>query len=396
MARVNKPQLTNYSNIYEVQNSTNKKEYIATWTQNGRQYPQKNLTKLFGATTAKQAADKLNEIKVLIARGEDPFAKDNKSDLKKSFTDLVLDEIKNRDGSKDYKYIQEKIYMKHIAPVIGKKKLEQIDMITIHDLFNRLQKTESPDTIINLKKTINPTLDYAVDEGLIDKNPLNARKVKKLTKKSKAKGKVPLKHRLVGLDDSRYIETARQLYNAALNFTKENVGITQGKIPDKELQIAFLFVIMTGRRRSEMLKVKYSDITPYGTVKTRFETTKTGVLEEYPLPKEVLDRLDKKKEGYIVPSLTANTYGDYFRKLIDKLELPLHDDMKIRGHDTRNLFLTIMSKETKNPFLCDTALSHSTSQYKMLLTYYEPDLQDYIELFEHYWDLLRGKRNLSK
>jgi len=392
MARINKLALTGYKNIYEVQSGANKKEYVATWTQNGRQYPQKNLTKLYGATTAKQAADKLNEIKVLIARGEDPFAKNGKSDLKKSFTDLVLQEIQDRLVGEDYRYIQKKIYMKHIAPIIGKKKLEQIDMNTIHDLFSKLQKTESAYTIIDLKKTINPTLDYAADEGLIDKNPLSTRKVKKLTKKSKALGKIPLKHRLVGMDDSRYIETAKILYNAALNFTKVSIGITQGKIPDIELQIAFLFVIMTGRRRSEMLNVKYSDITPYGTVKTRLETTKTGVLEEYPLPKEVIDRLGKKKEGFIVPSLTVSTYSDYFGKLIDSLELPLHNDMKIRGHDTRNLFLTIMSKETKNPFLCDSALSHSKSQYKMLLTYYEPDLQDYIELFEQYWELLRGKK----
>lgn len=393
MARTNKPLRTKYKNIYEVQNNANKKEYLATWTQKGRQYPQKNLTKLFGATTAMQAANKLDEIKVLIARGEDPFAKDNISDLKKSFTELVIKEIQDRQGSPEYKYIQEKIYMKHIAPIIGKKKLEEIDMNIIHDLFKKLQKTETDGTVINLKKTINPTLDYAVDEGLIEKNPLNTRKVKKLTKKTKSLGKVPLKHRLVGMDDSRYIETARKLYNAALNFTKESAGVSQGKIPDIELQIAFLFVIMTGRRRSEMLNVKYSDITPYGTVKTRFETTKTGVLEEYLLPKEVLERLDKKKEGYIVPSLTKSTYGDYFRKLIDNLELPLHNNMKIRGHDTRNLFLTIMSKETKNPFLCDTALSHSTSQYKMLLTYYEPDLQDFIELFEHYWDILRDQKS---
>jgi len=392
MARLNKPIPTKYKNIYETTNNSNKTEYLATWTQKGRQYPQKNLTKLFGAKTALQASNKLNEIKLLIARGEDPFEKNNTSDLKTSFTELVIREIHDRKSSEQYKYTQEKIYMKHIAPIIAKKKLEDIDINLIHDLFKKLQKTENPGTIINLKKTLNPTLDFAVDEGLIEKNPLNSRKVKKLTKNSNAVGKVPLKHRLVGRDDSRYIETARKLYHAANNFTKKGIGVTQSKIPDIEFQIAFLFVIMTGRRRSEMLNVKYSDITSYGTVKTRYETTKTGVLEEYPLPKEILERLGKKKEGFIVPSLTTSTYGDYFRKLIDNLDLPLHNDMKIRGHDTRNLFLTIMSKETKNPFLCDTALSHSASQYKMLLTYYEPDLQDYIELFERYWDILRGQQ----
>lgn len=141
-----------------------------------------------------------------------------------------------------------------------------------------------------------------------------------------------------------------------------------------------------------MLDIKYSDITEYGTVKTRIETTKTSVWEEYPLPKEVLEHLEPKGKGKILPTLSRSTYSTYIRKFIDGLDLPLHIDMKIDGHDTRNLFLTIMSKETKNPFLCDTALSHSKSKYKMLLTYYEPDLSDYIELFEHYWQLLRGER----
>jgi hypothetical protein len=37
-------------------------------------------------------------------------------------------------------------------------------------------------------------------------------------------------------------------------------------------------------------------------------------------------------------------------------------------------------------------IDNQIDMYKMLLTYYEPDLQDYIELFEQYWELLRGKK----
>ena len=83
------------------------------------------------------------------------------------------------------------------------------------------------------------------------------------------------------------------------------------------------------------------------------------------------------------------------RLLIDNLNIDIHHDMKLDGHDTRHLFLTIMSKETKNPLLCDSALSHSAKEYKMLLTYYEPDINDYTELFDWYWELLRGNKKLQ-
>lgn len=385
MARKNKPIKTKYSNIYEIITSNDEKEFLATWTQRGRQYPQKNFTNLFGCTTAKQASLKLKEIQVLINKGEDPFIKEN-SNKTKAISELVLSEIKSRTASDNYKYIQEKIYKKHLDKVIGRLKLEELDIEVLKKVFTTLQKTEAQDTITNLKKTIRPTLDYAVDEKLIASNPLNSLKIKKLTKATKKSGKVPLKHRLLGKDNERYLKVAQALYNAALHFTKLKITTDL----DREFQIAFLMVSMTGRRRSEILNIKHEDITSYGTVKARADTTKTDVWEEYPLPEEVLSRLVSGNKGFIVPNITQKSYSYYMRKLIDNLMLPIHTDMKLDGHDTRNLFLTIMSKETKNPFLCDTAISHEQSKYQMLLTYYEPDINDHIELFNWYWGLLRG------
>ena len=390
MARKNAPKKTKYANIYEVITANGNKEYLATWTQHGRQYPQKNLTNLYGSSTAMKASIKLTELKILISKGEDPFIKDNTNKSKK-ISELVLSEIKSRKASDAYIYIQEKIYLKHLDRNIGHLKLDQLDIDTLNKVFTKLQKTEAQDTITNLKKTIRPTLDYAVDEKLIATNPLNSLKIKKLTRATKKSGKVPLKHRLLGKDNERYLKVAQTLYNAALNFTKSKVYDDI----DREFQIAFLMVSMTGRRRSEILSIKYEDITSYETVKTRADTTKTNVWEEYPLPQEVLDRLCSKGKGLIVPNITLKTYSSHIRKLINNLNMPMHTDMKLDGHDTRNLFLTIMSKETKNPLLCDTAISHEQSKYHMLLTYYEPDINDHIEIFNWYWELLRGEKKLS-
>ena len=389
MARKHQLVKTKYPNIYEITTAEDRTEYLATWTQKGRQYPQKNLTRLFGCTTAKQAETTLNEIKVLISKGEDPFKKDD-SDMQKPFSTLVLNEIRSRTVSENYKYVQEKIYQKHLHKDIGHLKLDQITISVLDKVFRRLLKIHNIQSITNLKKTIRPTLDYAVDEKLISSNPLNSLKIKKLTKSSKRNGKVPLKHRLLGMDNSKYLKVAKAVYNAALTYSTH-----QNEERDRELQIAFLIASMCARRRSEILKIRYEDITTYATVKTRADTTKTDVWEEYPLPSEVIERLLQNAKGLIVPNLTLDIYSSHMRKLIDNLNLPIHSNMKLDGHDTRNLFLTIMSKETKNPFLCDTAISHDQSKHTMLLAYYEPDINDHAELFEWYWDLLRGVRNLE-
>ena len=119
---------------------------------------------------------------------------------------------------------------------------------------------------------------------------LNSLKIKKLTKSTKRSGKVPLKHRLLGKDNSKYLNVAKAIYTAALSYdaeqTNENIN--------REFQIAFLIASMGARRRSEILKIRYEDITPYDTVKTRADTTKTDVWEEYPLPSEVIERASSK------------------------------------------------------------------------------------------------------
>jgi hypothetical protein len=111
MARKHKPIKTKYHNIYEVETGDGGKEYLATWTQKGRQYFQKNLTKLYGCNTAKKAETALSEIKALINQGENPFKKEI-SNIDLTFSKLVLNEIDARNASDSYKYMQKLVYNK--------------------------------------------------------------------------------------------------------------------------------------------------------------------------------------------------------------------------------------------------------------------------------------------
>ncbi len=49
------------------------KSIFARFKHNSKTYPIKNFTKLFGCKTEKQAFDKLQEVKLLISQGKDPF-----------------------------------------------------------------------------------------------------------------------------------------------------------------------------------------------------------------------------------------------------------------------------------------------------------------------------------
>ena len=185
MARIDKPKKTSKPNIYISVNKKGENEYLATWTQDGRRYIEKNLTRSFGSTTLTQAEKKLSELKVLLSRGENPFKKEKSDQQIPTIQEHVLNEIDDRSASVEYKYMQKKIFLKHVAPIIGNIHIDKLTQEDVLGLFRKLKKTEQDGTISNIKKTLTPTFDIAVEEGILKYNPLHSTKLKRLTKKSK-------------------------------------------------------------------------------------------------------------------------------------------------------------------------------------------------------------------
>jgi len=88
------------------------KNYIAIFSHNGTRYGERNLTKLFGVRTAKQAFEQLQDIKSELSKGIDVFrSKSEKVD------DLVVAYLSKKDEG--YRKTSEWTYKKHIQPVIG-------------------------------------------------------------------------------------------------------------------------------------------------------------------------------------------------------------------------------------------------------------------------------------
>jgi len=380
LARSDKPVKTKTPNIFVVKNSDDSIKYIfATFTIRGRRYSEINLTTKYSIKTISQAKAKLDSLKTDIRNGVDPFKNNNTSKI--SFRDMVILELKNRNVAESTKNNQINSFKKHCYQLFKNLKIEDINIDVIETIFLKLSKTVKNDVLSTIKKAISPTLKKAVDKRLILVNPLETHTIVKI--KGKVTSKAPLSYRLnAPINNNVYIETVQSFYKSIHNFKYNE------KAPINELRLAFFWALMTARRRSEILKVEYSDIIG-DVVKTRPDTTKTNVYEFYPIPDEVVSLLDPNGEGLIFPNLKLNRYSAYMKQVIHNAGI---DTNVITGHDTRNLFLTIMSKQTKNPFLCDMCLSHNKKEYKILMKYYTPDLNDFKEIFNAYWKILRSKK----
>jgi len=381
MARANKPIATNQPNISKIKNSLGKFDFLATFTIKGRRYIEKNLTTLYGVSTITQAVTKLSDLKALIRSGEDPFKKEETNQI--NFRDLVKEEIENRKLADSTRTTLTSTYNKHLYNMRSMQniKAEEVNISFIEKVLKQVVKSGiSNEVLIVIKKCLNPTLDSLVDKNIISINPIDSKTIKKI--QGVFTQKAPLFHRLNSpRNENIYKETAQKMFQSIMNYKKE-----RGSIPENEVKLALLFSMMTARRKTEILKIKYEDIDD-GIVRTFPENTKTKVYEYYPLSKEIIDLLEKKGKGLLFPNIKKDTFLKYMKKIIKNANLNTNE---VYGHDTRTLFLTIMSKETKNPFVCDMCLSHKSKEYAMLMKYYKPDLADFIEIFEGYWKILRA------
>ena len=70
---------------------------------------------------------------------------------------------------------RERIIKNHILPRFGNKKMDAITSTDCQEWFNELNKTYARETILKIKNVINPVFDAAVEERIIDRNPLQSR-----------------------------------------------------------------------------------------------------------------------------------------------------------------------------------------------------------------------------
>ncbi len=70
---------------------------------------------------------------------------------------------------------RERIIRNHILPRFGNKKIDAITSTDCQEWFNDLNKKYARETILKIKNVVNPVFEAAVEERIIDRNPLQSR-----------------------------------------------------------------------------------------------------------------------------------------------------------------------------------------------------------------------------
>jgi len=356
--------------IYETYSIDKQKMFIAKFSYQGKQYPEKNFTKLFGCVTATQALLKLHEVKILISSGKNPFIKNQYSSEKRTL-DIYFDKHIQRNEGKT-KYSLTMYYKKHIQPSLGYKDVKNITPDDIQKILDTSLKDRADKTKKDLKLILNPIFRRAIKDRYIKDNPIEEIKFKR------PKPKRELDFRIV----------------SSLNFTVQEIYRQILQLEDEELKAIYLIGLMTGRRRGEILGLKYQDIRD-NKVYVPESITKTSTVDIFPMPFEAQE---------IIPFLSSNYKGEdkifsanearvtrTFTKLVQDSAIEFTKDSKLTFHDTRHLFQSIMIPETNNPPLVDRCLSHKKDG-SMMSVYLSFSYKKRKEVFEEYWEIIRGNK----
>ena len=161
---------TQKGNVYIQKMKNGKEQVMVRFSYEGKNYPVKNFTKLFGATDITTARKILNEVKVEISKGRNPFVVTSYTlnGVWKEFTD-------NKIISKDWKprtaITYQNQYDRWVRKKLGWKKFDKVRKKDIQDLFQDMGHLGNSSKSFT-KLMLQDLFNYAVKLELIDKNIL--------------------------------------------------------------------------------------------------------------------------------------------------------------------------------------------------------------------------------
>lgn len=361
-----------YSGITTKSTKNGAKNIYVRFKHQSKTYPVKNFTKLFGCKTEKQAFDKLQEVKLLISQGENPFISSPTSlnDIFYAWKDkMIKNGIWNGFTPSNYTYF----YDYYVKDTIGHKKISKItyqDLMVVQDKVAHLSASSKN----LLKMILRPIFNEEVKLGNINKNVvLDLKTYKEGTRES-------LEFRV---NDS-LTNTIKKLYKTAPLYepTKHS--------QKEELKFFLYFIILTGVRFGEVLK--YEKKHCYMNEKMILvPATITKTSEDYkvPIPDECYLYFDNIENGLLFPNIRRGGVYAMFKKFVNLAGVELFEGKVISPHDLRKFLLTIMIKDCKiDSVLADTCLNHKIDGVKK--HYINFSYEDKVEAFEKYWELVRS------
>jgi len=349
------------------------KNFYVRFMFQGREYPVKNFTKLYGCKTEKKTFEKLQEVKLLIAEGKDPFSTTGDT-LNDIFDERLKHKVANGDWTHSTPTNYTYFYNAYIRKSIGHKKIKKItyaDLLKIHKgMTNVANSTKN-----TLKMILRPIFTEQIKLGNIHENHIDKLKTYNM----------PVKESLELRTDEKHLDIVRKLYHA--------IPLYKTKSDKQHLEIhTFLYlVLLTSHRFGELLKLdKENCYIEKGMIISPKTITKTKEDYKFPIPKECLDYISSIESGLLFPSVKRGSLYQIFQRVVVLADIELYKNKRISLHDTRRFMLTIMIRDLGiDSMLADTCLNHKqrgTVNYYLSFVY-----EDIEKAYNKYWELIRNK-----
>jgi len=344
----------------------------ARFKHNNKTYPVKNLTKLFGCKTEKQGRDKLEEIKILISQGKNPF-NTTINNLNVLFEKTREEKYKSGEWCKttydNYGYF----YHAYVEKTIGHLKLEKITYEKLMEVQKQVEHLSNSSKNY-LRMILKPIFEEEMKKGNISEN---------VVAKLKYHG-YSIRESLETRIQENHLEVMRKLYKEIPNY------IPNKKNQREELKYFLYLTILTAHRYGEILQLTKEDCyMEEELINPPEEITKTDSDYRFPIPEECFDYIDNVKSGLLFPNLRRGGIYAMFKKFVEQAEIKFYKGKNISLHDTRRFLLTIMIRDCGiDSVLADTCLNH---QQKGIIRHYLAfTYEDKKKAYNMYWNLIRN------
>ncbi|MBD3829141.1 MAG: tyrosine-type recombinase/integrase [Arcobacter sp.] len=370
MARKNNFVKEKYPNIYSLETVNNRTHYYASFMLGGVSHQKINLTKMYNATTAKQASDALEYLKSELRANKNPF-----NEVGDKVEDIVLEKIKDRKPKNDmsaYKKKLEGFYYKYIHDIIGRRKIDKVKDEDVKKIMKQLDgyKKEYKQNVQILMFRI---FEQELRKGNIRYNPFYD--IDYGTHSNKPDFDIRLNEPIE--------EVARKIYKIALEYSAR-------------YKLFFIMTIMLARRVGEIHKLRCGNIKKSSNgdwyILAKRDITKTEIDERYPLPSEVVDLLpqevlDEEYENEKLFDFSEASISYNWNKLVKQAKIDINKGYTLTSHDSRKLFLSILASRGVDTDLADRCISHKRRGIKGVYLDVPYDIRK--KIFETWWDFLR-------
>ena len=275
--------------------------------------------------TDKKAKDILEEFKRDLEAGYNLTTKTTLNKLYELYFETIPDT--------EWKKIKQSIYRRYIEKKIGKKSISDIKPMQIKKIINDLDKKGlSPRTQKSILEVLKPMFRFAIENKMIKENPTQYINVK-----------IP--------NQKRVVTNATELFNRIYN------GIKTYYEDEPFYQALFLFAF-TGRRKSEILNLKWENID-FQNNYYWITNTKNNDNQKYPLPEYIKNQLlkFKEKKGLVFKSpKTGKTMQNIDRQMRQLKKFIGIENLSM--HYMRNILVSMLAEQQTEAIILSGILGH--------------------------------------